>query len=186
MDLSDEESDAIIGEMIRSTPINHLGAIHEIHLTPQCGRSYGLHNVPTRGDRRRITVQAFYGFQGEKPSVTPGAFHHEFGHGIVHTLTGEVDPGEKWQAAMEASLAKVASGYSRLNRIEDFPETVRLYLSADGAMTPENAELRRFLEPRFDILDRIFNKRLHDEVTRYGSSVRRVLERSGRSKNPLA
>lgn len=91
--------------------------------------------------------------------------YHELGHAIAKHLKGSTNPGARWKKAMDADGNSV-SEYSAKTRypkredhgeIEDFAETVKLYLSTDGAKTDATQRLRKFCENRFAKLDEVFD-----------------------------
>lgn len=115
--------------------------------------------------------------------------YHELGHAIAKAIKKSAHPGKAWKAAMDADgnmLSEYAekARYPKLDdngEVEDFAEAVRLYLSADGAKTTKNAELRNACENRFKILDELFSNPVYQQ--QFGT--RRVIGRLLRKQSPL-
>ncbi|MBI4135860.1 hypothetical protein HY477_03950 [Candidatus Uhrbacteria bacterium] len=112
---------------------------------------------------------------GYPTKETLRTFYHELGHALARYLKGDVHPGAKWKKAMEADKNSV-SEYSAKTRyprkgdqgeIEDFADTVMMYLATDGAKTPATKTLRDFCQNRFQKLDEVFE----DLASRQGSGI---------------
>lgn len=95
--------------------------------------------------------------------------YHELGHAIAKKIKGKVHPGKKWKQAMSAdgnSVSEYAdkTRYPRKSEkdeedtgeIEDFAESVMMYLGTDGAKGDKTRALRDFCRNRFQKLDEVF------------------------------
>ena len=137
-------------------------------------------------DTRSITL--YVDADGYPTRETVRTFYHELGHAIAKYVKGDVNPGKRWKKAMDADGNSV-SEYSAKTRypnkgdhgeIEDFADTVMLYLATDGAKTPATQTLRDFCQNRFQKLDEVFEdlaKRQSDGII--GGLTRRLSKPSG-------
>ena len=82
-----------------------------------------------------------------------GIFRHELGHVAASKYYGQLNPDQRWANAIMADSV-VVSRYALNSGLEDFAETVRVYLSTEGGLLSPRA--RWLLARRFALLDEIF------------------------------
>ena len=79
-------------------------------------------------------------------------FRHELGHVVASKYYGQLNPDQRWANAIMADSV-VASRYALNSGMEDFAETVRVYLSTEGGL--HSPQARWLLARRFALLDEI-------------------------------
>jgi len=125
---------------------------------------------------------------GYPAQETIRTFYHELGHAIAKHLKDDVNPGKRWRRAMQADGNSVSEYSSKARypdkgdhgEIEDFADSVMLYLATDGAKTPATKTLRDFCQNRFQKLDEVFEDLLERQKGGVvGGLKRRVLKSPG-------
>jgi|GEM_PF-4584499 len=179
-----------IDDLVAALPAQHLNAVDEIRLDKENMEAGGIFREAPGLISNTKTINLYLDSDGYNLDDTLETLYHELGHALISSLNGNPHPGKKWKQAMEADGNEI-SEYSAKTKypkkgdhgeIEDVAETIRLYLSTDGAKSPQYATLRKSCENRFKILDELFENPIHQQRANTSRAIKFLIKNT----NPLA
>lgn len=158
------DTQGFIDDIVSSIPAACMEVFDEIQIHQKDSSKAGHFRTESSifSDRR---VLALYIDRDESsPQNAIETTFHELGHAIAKYLKGTTNPGEVWKRAMLAdgnSVSEYAAKtrYPKLKdagEVEDFADSVMMYLATDGAKTTQTQPLRTFCDNRFELLDQVF------------------------------
>lgn len=178
-----------IDEIVAALPAQHLNAVDEIRIDKDNSEASGIFREEPGLFSNTKMINLYVDNQGYNIQSVLENLYHELGHALIAALNGSTHPGKKWKQAMEADGNEI-SEYSAKTKypkqgdngeIEDVAETVRLYLSTDGARTPKYASLRQSCENRFRIIDELLENPVLQQRANTSKAIKFLLKKN----NPL-
>lgn len=164
-----------INNLVRAIPAQHFGSVDVIRIHRENGERDGCFREPAGFFTSQKVIDIYVNPDHDSNPFWAAlqTLYHELGHGIASSICGDVNPGPKWRQAMESDANNISeySAKTRYERpkgkphdhgeIEDFAETVRLYLRTDGAKASNCSALRAACRYRFAILDELFGNSVY-------------------------
>lgn len=143
-----------IRDIVAAMPEAYIGSCAKMRFD---SNPYAYQEAAATAGDGRITFYPCY--HEEDAASRQNIDWHELGHLIAETHYGRFVPDQEWNRAIQADAA-VISDYAHVNMMEDFAETVMLYVMSDGGRL--DPTMRKNFTARFAILDKIFD--VHPEV----------------------
>lgn len=181
-----------IDSVVSSIPAVCTEVFDEIEIHPQkVGKAGAFRAEPSLFSDRRV-LALYVGEQGYSAEEARKTIYHELGHAIARYLRGTTNPGERWKQTMQADGNDVSeyaakTRYPKQNdtgEIEDFADTVMMYLATDGAKSDQARALRDFCKNRFQKLDEILTDLLAQQSSgRLASLKRKISKPAGSLEN---
>ncbi len=171
-----------IDNLVGAIPTQCMDVFDEIQIHSQDATAAGIFRAEQSLFSERRILSLYVNPDAYTLESVRETLYHELGHAIAKFIKGKVNPGNKWKEVMQLDGNQVSeyaskTRYSNLSdngEIEDFADSVMMYLSTDGAKTSKTESLRNFCKNRFKKLDEIFA----ELSTRQKSSVVANLARS--------
>ncbi len=179
------DTSEFLDSVVNSIPALCMEVFDEIEIHPQNTGKAGAFRAESSLFSDRKVLVLYVSEEGYPEKEARETIYHELGHAIAKHLKGTTNPGERWKRVMEADGNQVSeyaakTRYPKQNdngEIEDFADSVMMYLATDGSKSDKAQALRDFCRHRFEKLDQVFAELLSQQNLGTMASLKRKISK---------